>query len=315
MDKALEQFLAIAEAGSFLAAAETLAVSQPALSYSMRKLEQSLSVVLFERTSRGVRLTEAGETLFENAMIMRRLYGNALDKIERQRVRAEHGISIGSGYSSWDLFLKDIVLEQFRAHPHAPIHVSLGSALRCMAQLLAGDISLFIGNQIPGFAHANAVEFLPMGMSQDGYYVREGHPLLGAPRTLAEIFAWPSVVAVPSESRLDKLQAQDAETLPELPQGSFGHAFTSNSLAVCLDFLHAADAVLTHSVLLEPYLERQRVVKVDLAAGERERAWPLGIYVVAEALNDPKVAEMAALISDRLRALDLPPVPGPQAPR
>ena len=310
MDKVLEHFLAIAEAGSFLAAAETLAVSQPALSYSIKKLELSLNVVLFERTSRGVRLTEAGETLYENAMIMRRLYGNALEKIERQRVRDQHGLSIGSGYSSWDLFLRQVIIDQFRAHPQAPIHVSLGSALRCMAQLLAGDISLFIGNQIPGFAHANAVEFLPMGLSQDGYFVREGHPLLGAPRTLAEIFAWPSVVAVPSEARLDKLQSGDAETLPELPQGSFGHAFTSNSLAVCLDFLQAADAVLTHSVLLAPSLARRGVRQIEVAAGERERAWPLGIYVVAEALNDPKVAAMVDLISGHLRALHLPPLPG-----
>ncbi|MBE3637998.1 LysR family transcriptional regulator [Mangrovicoccus algicola] len=310
MDKVLEHFLAIAEAGSFLAAAETLAVSQPALSYSIRKLEQSLNVVLFERSSRGVRLTEAGETLYENAMIMRRLYGNALGRIERQRVKAAHGISIGSGYSSWDLFLKDIVMAQFRAHPDAPIHVSLGSALRCMAQLLAGDISLFIGNQIPGFAHANAVEFLPMGMSRDGYYVRAGHPLLEAPRSLAEIFAWPSVVAVPSESRLDKLQSENARTLPELPQGSYGHAFTSNSLAVCLDYLQAADAVLTHSVLLGPYLARQGVHQIETIPGEPERAWPLGIYVVTEAMGDAKVAQMVELISEQVRALDLPPVPG-----
>ncbi|WP_138472056.1 LysR family transcriptional regulator [Poseidonocella sp. HB161398] len=308
MDKMLEQFLAIAEAGSFLAAAEVLAVSQPALSYNIRKLEDSLEVVLFERTSRGVRLTEAGEMLYENALIMRRLYGNALARIERQKAKAEHGIAIGSGYSSWDLFLRDIVMEQFRAHPQAPIHVSLGTALRCMSELLAGDISLFIGNQIPGFAHANAVEFLPVGMSQDGYFVREGHPLLGQPRRVAEIFRWPSVLAMPSETRLKRLLAEDAETLPVLPQGSYGHAFTSNSLAVCLDYLQAADAVLTHSVLLGPYLERQGIRQIETLPGEPQRAWPLGIYVMAESLGDPKVAEMAALLSGKLRALGLPPM-------
>ncbi|WP_108262912.1 LysR family transcriptional regulator [Mangrovicoccus ximenensis] len=310
MDKMLEQFLAVAEAGSFLAAADVLAVSQPALSYNIRKLEQSLGVVLFERTSRGVRLTEAGETLHENALIMRRLYGNALERIERQRAKAEHGISIGSGYSSWDLFLKDIVMEQFRLHPQAPIHVSLGTALRCMNQLLAGDISLFIGNRIPGFAHSNAVEFLPMGMSEDCYFAREGHPLLGAPRSKAEIFAWPSVLAMPSESRLKRLLTEEAEPLPVLPPGSYGHAFTSSSLAVCLDFLREAEAVLTHSVLLAPYLAREGVHQIELAPGEEHQAWPLGIYVVAESLGDPKVSEMVELISERLRALDLPPVPG-----
>jgi DNA-binding transcriptional LysR family regulator len=59
----LSAFIAIAEQRSFRAAARTLEVSPSALSHSMRGLEARLGVRLFNRTTRSVALTEAGEQL------------------------------------------------------------------------------------------------------------------------------------------------------------------------------------------------------------------------------------------------------------
>lgn len=63
----LEYFCRIADAGSFHEAARRMNISQPPLSYQMRQLEQELKVRLFDRTSRGVSLTEAGRLLYERA--------------------------------------------------------------------------------------------------------------------------------------------------------------------------------------------------------------------------------------------------------
>ncbi len=65
--RALRYFVAIADAGSVTAAAETVAVAQPALSRHLRELERDLNVQLLQRTARGVRLTQAGATLYESA--------------------------------------------------------------------------------------------------------------------------------------------------------------------------------------------------------------------------------------------------------
>ena len=58
-------FNAVAEAGNLSKAAKELFISQPAISKAVSKLEQSLSVKLFTRNSRGVKLTEEGALLYE----------------------------------------------------------------------------------------------------------------------------------------------------------------------------------------------------------------------------------------------------------
>ncbi len=63
----LEYFREIADTGSIHEAARRLNMSQPPLSYQMRQLEDDLQVRLFERSSRGVVLTEAGKLLYARA--------------------------------------------------------------------------------------------------------------------------------------------------------------------------------------------------------------------------------------------------------
>ena len=61
----LDVFLAVAERGSFSAAAADLGVKPPAVSQQIRQLEERLGTPLFYRTTRAVGLTEAGQRLFE----------------------------------------------------------------------------------------------------------------------------------------------------------------------------------------------------------------------------------------------------------
>ena len=57
----LEYFRAIVDEGSISGAARALHMTQPPLSYQIRQLENELNVKLFDRTSKGVTLTEAGK--------------------------------------------------------------------------------------------------------------------------------------------------------------------------------------------------------------------------------------------------------------
>ena len=63
----LEYFREIASTGSINEAARHLNMSQPQLSYQIRQLETELNVKLFDRTSKGVTLTEAGKVLYDRS--------------------------------------------------------------------------------------------------------------------------------------------------------------------------------------------------------------------------------------------------------
>src|SRR4051812_6842746 len=66
----LRAFLAVAHEGNVSAAARTLAVSQPALTKSIHKLEQQFGVALFERRARGMTLTASGAALLNHAKLI-----------------------------------------------------------------------------------------------------------------------------------------------------------------------------------------------------------------------------------------------------
>ncbi|WPB58305.1 LysR family transcriptional regulator [Xylophilus sp. GOD-11R] len=82
--RTLRYFVAIADAGSFTAAAVAVSVAQPALTRQMRDLEADLGVQLFQRSARGVRLTQDGATLYESA-------GRMLAEATRVRLALDAG--------------------------------------------------------------------------------------------------------------------------------------------------------------------------------------------------------------------------------
>lgn len=71
--KQLECFIQICKKGSFSKASKVLMVSQPTLSQQIRYLEAEVGTPLFERVGRGVKITAAGEILYEKALSVMRL--------------------------------------------------------------------------------------------------------------------------------------------------------------------------------------------------------------------------------------------------
>ena len=88
--RALGYFVKIAEAGSFSAAARQLRVAQPALTRHIRNLERELGVSLFERTSRGLIMSDAARQLFSDGC-------QILADLERAKTRVQQFATVIAG--------------------------------------------------------------------------------------------------------------------------------------------------------------------------------------------------------------------------
>src|ERR1043165_9214758 len=77
----MELLVAAADAATFSAAAATLGISQPSLSESIRRIEDELGMVLFERTTRSLKLTEAGARAAAIAREMVQDFRHALERL------------------------------------------------------------------------------------------------------------------------------------------------------------------------------------------------------------------------------------------
>lgn len=305
MDKLLTQFLAVADAGSLSGAATALFITQPTLSFNMQKLEETIGAPLFDRSSRGVRLTRYGETLYENAQLMRRLYDNTITAIADQKRGAERGLAIGSGYSWWTLFLRDMIIAYQRDFPGAPVQVSLGNQLRLMDQMLSGDISMFLAHEIEGLSGAIGTEFVPLTRAYDAYFVRAGHPLLGAARGPEEIEQYPVVISSLAETRHERFfDTGRRRTRLETVFDHTSVAFRTNSLAACVDYALATDGVMVHTHVMRADFERRGLFEVTQRNEPRYAA--TGIYVLKERRGEERIEELIGRISTAAHAV-LPP--------
>ncbi len=79
----LEHFLAVVEEGTFTRAAERVSLTQPAVSLSIKKLEEEIGGPLFARDVHDLSLTEAGRVLADYARRMIRLRDDATREMAR----------------------------------------------------------------------------------------------------------------------------------------------------------------------------------------------------------------------------------------
>src|SRR5262245_23288865 len=91
----LRYFLAVAETLHFSKAAERLGLAQPPLSQQIRKLEQLIGHRLFDRTTRGVRLTTAGQLLADRARSTMEKIHDDLEQVRRLGRGEEGALTVG----------------------------------------------------------------------------------------------------------------------------------------------------------------------------------------------------------------------------
>ncbi len=122
----MEIFTAVAETKGFRSAGERLGVSGAAVSKAVRKLEERLGVTLVQRTTRSVRLTEAGERLYIAARHAIEELTAAVHDVG-ELAAAPRGTLRLSVDATAESFLRGIALEGFlSAYPHIRLDIMVG---------------------------------------------------------------------------------------------------------------------------------------------------------------------------------------------
>lgn len=107
-NKQLETFIKVADSKSFSMAAEELFVSPTAVMKQINLLESDLNLQLFERTHRGISLTEAGKSLYKDAKYIVQYSNDSLTRAKNAMYSDENIIRIGTSPITPSQFLLEI---------------------------------------------------------------------------------------------------------------------------------------------------------------------------------------------------------------
>lgn len=139
----LRYFVAVAEARNFTRAARELGISQPPLSQQIQRLEREIGTPLLRRLTRGIELTEAGESFYEDACQILALSDAALEKT-KGIARGMNG-RLALGITSSNAFHPQIfaLLRQFqRRYPAVALRQVEGNMAALMSALGEGELDI-----------------------------------------------------------------------------------------------------------------------------------------------------------------------------
>src|SRR5689334_9911952 len=126
---AMAVFAAVAEARGFRAAGERLGVSASAVSQTLRKLEAQLGVVLLQRTTRSVRLTEAGERLYAGLRPALEEVRAAVAAVGELSDAPRGTLRLLVGTAADPMLAGPLLAEFLTAHPHVKLDVVVSDAV------------------------------------------------------------------------------------------------------------------------------------------------------------------------------------------
>lgn len=211
----LETFCAVVAAGSLNRAAESLHLTQPAVSKQIRNLEQELSVQLLVRGPQGVTLTLVGKQVYHHA---RRALAAAR---ACRRVAAEYNapdsgrLVVGAGLTLTLFTLPPVIAEYRRRHPGVQVEVRTGGSQESLDHLLSYEVDLaFVTSPVaqPG------LHVVPLFQDPLVLAAAPGHPLAGRTAVTVADLAGQTLISFTRGSGLRQYVDQVLEARGVAPQ-------------------------------------------------------------------------------------------------
>lgn len=143
----LKSFIAIADTGTFSAAAKTVGRTQSALTLQIQKLEGDLGCQLFDRSARRVSLTEQGELFLGYARKIIQLQWEAFSKLKEPDIEGE--IRLGTPEDFATHYLPNVLASFRKQHPRVQLNVSCDLTLNLMKGFERGEFDIVLVKRDP----------------------------------------------------------------------------------------------------------------------------------------------------------------------
>lgn len=213
----LNCFLEVARQGSIQRAADALSISQPAVSKTLRELEDSLNSRLFERGRLGVTLTDAGNALLHVAGPSIQALRRSIQSLRADEYKIEE-LRLGVLSSVETRLVPEVVHQLHDRHPGLRISVLGGPAAYLLGLLRSAELDLVVG-RLSDSPHLQGLHFEHLYGDTLKVVVRAQHPLLEcASEFLASrLTDYPMVLPLPGTTlrqHADSLLLQSGAGLP-----------------------------------------------------------------------------------------------------
>ncbi|CZT36562.1 pca operon transcription factor PcaQ [Rhizobium sp. 9140] len=176
----LQTFVEVARQKSVVKAAASLHVSQPAVTKTIRELEQILGVAVIEREGRGIRLTRHGEVFLRHAGAALTALRQGVDSVSGERSGEAPTIRIGALPTVSTHIMPRAMQLFMNEKTWSRVKIVTGENAVLLEQLRVGDLELVIG-RLAAAEKMTGFTFEHLYSEQVVFVVRAGHPLL-APR-------------------------------------------------------------------------------------------------------------------------------------
>ncbi len=241
--KLLRQMLSLAKHRNFARAAESLHISQPALSRSISNLEQTLGVQLFDRTHGGVVPTAYGRLILERG---REIVAKE-NELQRE-IRLMQGIeigelAIGAGPFPLEISVGQSVGRLIASHPTLQVRVEAASPLEIGSRVIGGSYDLAVAD-IRAWLDEPRLQIEPLPLHVVIFCVRPQHPLAGQ-RALAmrDLLAYPLVGTTYPPAIAAVMSEVPGAGHIDRDTGHFLPAITVDSLSLARQITAVSDAV------------------------------------------------------------------------
>ena len=235
----LQTFLEVARHKSVARAAQNLHVSQPAVTKTLRELEEALGVEVVERDGRGIRVTRAGDIFLRHAGAAVTALREGIESVKRDSAAASKPIRVGALPTVSARIMPAAMLLFLKEDTGATIKIVTGENAVLLDQLRTGALDLVVG-RLAAPEKMSGFFFEHLYSEQVLFVVRAGHPLLAADGDLfARLSAFPMLMPT-RESVIrpfvERFFIANGMTRPataiETVSDSFGRAFLQRCDAV-----------------------------------------------------------------------------------